>query len=117
MMIALTDNTSKHRIIVQALQNNFIDCFSFRDKKEIGSSSTTEQPTEQGPEGLTAVQTQHTYQTDKPAGTPVIYPSPRDYTVSLFSAAEAADDASNRGGVRKNFLCLCSLFPNSKVTL
>ena len=39
MMIALTDNTSKHRIIVQALQNNFIDCFSFRGKKEIGSST------------------------------------------------------------------------------
>jgi len=46
-----------------ALQSNFIDGFSFSDnKKEILSSST--RPTEQGPEGLTAVQAQHTYQTD-----------------------------------------------------
>ena len=55
----------------QALQSNFIDGSSFRDEIEIGSSSTT-QPTEQGPEGLTAVHTQHTYMPDRPAGTPFI---------------------------------------------
>ena len=61
--IELLSNGQKIKSRYQALQCNFIDGFSFRDEKETGSSSTT-QPTEQGPEGLTAVHTQHTIQTD-----------------------------------------------------